>query len=378
MPTSLPPDLNAAWKISIGGGFSSPVVAGDKLVYLDENGKQEVANLIEKKTGKGIWNVPFADRYEDEWGAGPRSTPLIDGDRVYVQSCNGEFRSLSLADGKVIWGTSFDKDFGVKFLGSKANSGTATRRGNNGSCVVEGAGVIVPVGSTDGATLVCFDKLNGNVIWKSGNDEAAYSAPIVATLAGVKQIVYLSADSLAGYARATGKILWSVPLKTDAKRHACSPVIVGDTITVNSHTFGTICFRIVKAGDRLKAEQAWGNRELKTNLATAVAVGDHFYNQGGNRDYVSFDAKTGAIKWAQPGFGQGKKDYSSTIVAGKNLLVLAEDGMLLLLKADPGKYSELGRAQVCGNTWSFPAYADGKLYVRDGRQLVCYNLLGTN
>jgi outer membrane protein assembly factor BamB len=377
-PTSLPPDLKAVWKISSTGGFSSPVVAGGKLVYLDENGKQEMAHLIEAETGKEIWNVPYADRFEDEWGAGPRSTALIDGDRVYVQSCNGEFRCLSLADGKMVWGTSFDKDFGVKFLGSKANSGTATRRGNNGSCVVDSDGVIVPVGSTEGATLVCFDKLNGKVIWKSGNDEAAYSAPTVATLAGVRQIVYLSGDSLAGYARANGKILWRVPLKTDAKRHACSPVIVGDTITVNSHTFGTICFRILKSGDGLKAEQAWDNQDLKTNLATAVAVGDYFYNQGGNRDYVSFDAKTGAIKWAQPGFGQGKKDYSSTIVAGKNLLVLTEDGTLLLLKADPGKYSELGRAQVCGNTWSFPAYAEGKLYVRDGRQLACYNLAGAN
>jgi len=375
-PTALPPDLNAVWKISVGGGFSSPVVAGGKLGYLDENGKQEVAHLIEARTGKGIWNAPFADRYEDEWGAGPRSTPLIDGDRLYVQSCKGELRCFSLADGKVIWGTSFDKDFGVKFLGSKANSGTATRRGNNGSCLVDGDGLIVPVGSTDGATLVCFDKLNGKVVWKSGNDEAAYSAPIIATLAGVRQVVYFSADSLAGYARVNGKILWRVPLNTDAKRHACSPVIVGDTITVNSHTFGTICFRIVKAGDGLKAEQVWRNQDLKTNLATAVAVGDHFYNQGGNRDYVSFGAKTGAIAWAQPGFGQGKKDYSSTIVAGKNLLVLTEDGILLLLKADPGQYSESGRAQVCGNTWSFPAYADGKLYVRDGRQLACYNLLG--
>jgi len=376
-PSSLPTDLKAAWKISITGGFSSPVVAGGKLVYLDENGKQEVAHLIEAKTGREIWKVPFADRYEDEWGAGPRSTALIDSDRVYVQSCTGEFRCLNLTDGKVIWGTSFDKDFGVKFLGSKANSGTATRRGNNGSCLVDGAGVIVPVGSTDGATLVCFDKLNGKVMWKSGNDEAAYSAPIIATLAGVKQVVYLSADSLAGYAPLDGRILWRVPLKTDAKRHACSPVIVGDTITVNSHTFGTLCFRIVKAEDYLKAEKAWGNPELKTNLATAVAVGDHFYNQGGNRDYVSFNARTGAINWAQPGFGQGKKDYSSTIVAGKNLLVLSEEGILLLLKADPGKYNELGRAQVCGNTWSFPAYADGKLYVRDGRQLACYDLAGT-
>jgi outer membrane protein assembly factor BamB len=377
-PAGLPPDLKPVWKISIGGGFSSPVLSGGKLVCLDENGKQEVARLLDAKTGNGLWNVPFADRFEDEWGAGPRSTPSIDGDKIYVQSCNGEFRCLNLADGKVLWGASFEKDFGVRFLGSKANAGTATRRGNNGSCLVEGDGVIVPVGSTDGATLVCFDKLTGKVLWKSGSDEAAYSAPIMATLVGVKQIVYLSADSLAGYAPATGKILWRVPLKTDAKRHACSPVILGDTVTVNSHTFGTICFRIVKSGADLKAEQVWHNQALKTMLATAVPVGDHFYNQGPNRDYVCFDAKTGAIKWSQPGFGQGKKDYSSTIVAGHNLLVLTEDGTLLLLAANPARYTELGRAQVCGNTWSFPAYADGKLYVRDSRQLACYNLLGAN
>jgi outer membrane protein assembly factor BamB len=374
LPTSLPNDLKAKWKISVGGGFSSPVVAGGKVAYLDENGRQEVAHLIDANTGMEIWNVPFADRFEDEWGAGSRSTPLIDGDRVYVQSCNGEFRCLSLAGGKVVWGTSFAKDFGVRFLGSKANSGTATRRGNNGSAMVDREAVIVPVGASDGATLVSFDKRTGKVLWKSGAEEAAYSSPVVATLVGVRQCVYLSADSLAGYDPNDGKILWRVPLQTEAKRHACSPVILGDTVTVNSHTLGTISFRITRDGDGLKAAPAWANKELKTNLATAVAAGECFYNQGASRDYVCFDAQTGAIKWSQPGFGQGKKDYSSTIVAGKNLLVLSEDGTLLLLRADPAKYTELGRVQICGSTWSFPAYADGRLYVRDSRQLACYDL----
>ena len=111
--------------------------------------------------------------------------------------------------------------------------------------IVDGDAVVLPVGNPDGATLVCFDKRSGKVLWKSGVDEAAYSSPIIATLAGARQIVYLSADSLAGYDPKNGKILWRVPLKTDAKRHACSPVIIGDTVTVNSHTFGTICFKIV-------------------------------------------------------------------------------------------------------------------------------------
>jgi outer membrane protein assembly factor BamB len=377
-PVSFPKDPKPIWKSAIGGGHSAPVVADGKLAYLDENGKNEVAHLVNAKTGKEIWQIAYANRNEDEWGAGPRSTPTIDGDRIYVQSCDGEFRCLNLADGKVIWGASFEKDFGVKFLGYKANDGTATRRGNNGSGVVEGDAVIVPVGSTEGATLVCFDKRAGKVLWKVGNDEAAYSSPLVATIAGVKQVVYLSADALMGVERANGKLLWRVPLNTAAKRHACSPVITGDTVTVNSHTFGTVCFRIVKEGDSFKAVEAWSNKDLKTNLATAAVVGDHLYNQGANKDYVCFDSKTGKLKWSQPGFGLGKRDYSSTIVAGKNLLVLTEDGTLVLVAGDPAKYVELDRVQVCGNTWSFPAYADGKLYVRDGRQLACYDLPGAN
>src|SRR5262245_36252219 len=175
LPTALPKDPKPLWKLPIGGGHSSPVVSGGKLVYLDEDGKFEVAHLLDAKTGKENWRTPLANRYEDEWGAGPRSTPFVDGDRVYAQSCNGEFRCLDLADGKEIWGVSFEKDFGVKFLGSKANEGTASRRGNNGSGIVDGAAVIVPVGSPDG-TLVCFDKLNGRVLWKAGSDEAAYSS----------------------------------------------------------------------------------------------------------------------------------------------------------------------------------------------------------
>ena len=375
VPSALPKELKPLWKIPAGGGHSSPVIAGGKLVYFDEDGQKEVLHAVDAKTGAPLWKTAIADMFKDEWGAGPRATPIVDGERIYVQSCNGEFRCLSLADGKVLWSTSFEKDFNVKFLGSTANSGTATRRGNNGSCVVDADAVIVPVGSTDGASLVCFDKKTGSAIWKSGEDEAGYSSPMIATLAGVKQVVYLSADSLMGADRQTGKQLWRVPLKTDAKRHACTPVIVGDTVTVNSHTLGTLCFKIQRDGRGLKAVAAWANKELKTNLATPAAVGGYLYNQGADKDYVCLDARSGEIKWSQPGFGSGKKDYSSTLVVGKNLLVLTEDGQLLLLAANPEKYTELGRLQVCGSTWSFPAYTDGKLYVRDGRQLLCLDLL---
>jgi len=372
VPVTLPKELNPLWKIPVGGGHGGPVVSGGKLAYFDEDGRQEVAHCLDARTGRELWKTAVADRFSDEWGPGPRSTPVMDGSRVYVQSASGEFRCLNLADGKILWGVSFEKDYGVKFGDPKA---TAARRGNNGTCLVDGADVIVPVGSTDGASLVCFDKATGSVKWKSGGEEAAYSSPVAATLGGVKQIVYLSADSLAGFDRATGKILWHVPLVTNAKRHACTPVVVGDTVSVNSHTFGTLCFKIVKDGSGLKAVPAWANKELKTNLATLAYAEGNFYNQGANKDYVCLDAQTGETKWTQAGFGGMKQDYASSLVLGKNILVLTYDGQLVLLAGNPAKYTELGRVQVCGTTWAYPAYADGRLYVRDTKSLTCVDLL---
>jgi len=113
---SLAADLQPVWRTPIGGGFSSPVVSQGKLLYLDEHDGQEWAHLLDATSGKEIWKVAYAPVFQDEWGAGPRSTPIIDGDRLYVQACNGEFRCLKLADGATVWQTSFERDFGVKFL----------------------------------------------------------------------------------------------------------------------------------------------------------------------------------------------------------------------------------------------------------------------
>src|SRR5439155_10403367 len=173
---SLPAELKPVWRVHVGGGFSSPVVAAGKLVYLDEADAKEWAHLVDGATGKEIWKVSYAPVFGDEWGAGPRSTPIIEGDRVYVQACVGDFRCLNLADGKTIWQTSYERDFDVKFLGSKANEGTASRRGNNGSGVIYQDEIVLPVGNVNGASLVAFDKLTGKVRWKSQSDEAGYSS----------------------------------------------------------------------------------------------------------------------------------------------------------------------------------------------------------
>lgn len=376
-------EIKVIWHKPIGGGFSSPVIAdrdnraaaSAKVIYFDEDGANEITHQLDAATGKEIWKTAIGDVYRDEWSAGPRSTPIVDGDRIYVQSCKGEFRSLDFATGRVLWGFSFEKDFGIKFLGSKARDGTAARRGNNGTGVVDGDVILVPVGSINNATIVAFDKKTGKRLWQTGTDETAYSSIQVADIAGTRQVILLDADALIGVARKDGKLLWRVPLHTDAKRHAATPVINGDTIIVNSHTFGLVAIRVEKSGSDMKAVRAWTNPRLKINLSTPVLVNGYLYSQGPSRNYICADAKTGALKWEAPGFG---KENSSTIAIGKNLLVLTDSGELVLIAADPTAYKELGRQQVCGKNWNFPAYADGKLYVRDSRELMCVDLLAKN
>ena len=367
----LPADLKPVWKNKIGGGFSSPIVAKNKVIYFDENGEMEVAHQLDARTGKEIWQTPIASRFSDEWGAGPRSTPFVDGDRVYVQSCSGEFRCLNFADGKIFWAASFEKDFGVKFLGSKSEEGVASRRGNNGSGVIDGNAVLVPVGGTNGATLVCFDKVTGKVLWKSGNDEAAYSSPQVATIGGVKQVLLLTADRLMAADRESGKQLWTIPFKTFAKRHAATPVLSGDNVFVNSTTIGLVCEKISREGENFRATELWANKNLRINVSTPARIGDFLYSQGPNKTFVCVDAKTGELKWTQPGFGE---QNSSTIALNDKLLVLTDGGELVLITATAEKYIALGRVQVCGKNWNFPAYSDGKIYVRDAHELSCYDL----
>ena len=135
-------------------------------------------------------------------------------------------------------------------------------------------------------------------------------------------------------------------------------------VVVNSHTFGTIAFRIEKAGDGCKSTRAWSNPEMKINLATLVEVGGNLYGHGPAKNFVCLDSNTGKARWTQPGFG---KEVSATVALDdKTLLVVTDQGELVLIAADPAGYKELGRAQVCGKTWSTPAIANGAVYVREG------------
>lgn len=376
---SLPAEPKILWQIAAGPGQSSPVLSKERVVFMDGVDGQEVAHCLNAADGKELWraNVGPMVEFQNAYGEGPRCTPLIDDDRLYVQSCGGEFRCLSLADGKQIWAISFGEQYGATWFGNKSpdpgSKETASRRhGNNGSAVVDGDRIFVPVGSPTKGTLVAFDKKTGKELWAAGSDNTAYSSVVVATLAGVRQAVHFTADALMGVDAANGKILWREPLKTGAKRHVATPLIDGDTVTVTSTSIGTIRFKISQTDGAFSAARAWENASMKVVISSPIQVGASIFSPGpGNKcDLVCLNALTGEERWKEPGLG----DYASITAVNDSLLVLDSTGELRLVQATDSGYKELGRSHFMGKTWASPAYADGRLFLKDGAKLAAVKI----
>ena len=391
VPETLPREPRQIWRIKIGDGFASPVVAGDRVFYLDNQEDKEMLHAIDKSTGRELWRSPIDAVFKDTQSPpGPRCTPLVDGDRVYAQSCQGELRCLAVADGSLKWRVSFTKDFRAVLLGEHGSAQGAHRHGYTGSPWVDNQRLLVTVGDTNGAGIVCFEKESGTVLWQSQDDRAGNAAPITALIEGVepKQVVAFTVEGLIGLNLQNGELLWRVPFSSTYGRHVTTPVIVGNVIMVASHQKGMIGAEITHesvAGNgshpatatKWNAMVKWNTKEHAMNFASPVAVGEFLYGLGPAKNLFCLEAKTGKSMWSKTGYitTSAERAHAALLVMGRNLLLLTDSGQLVLFGTNPAEFKELGRAQVCGANWCNPAYADGRLFVRDARELICVELL---
>ena len=378
VPTTLPAQPKVVWHVAIGEGLGSPVVSGGRVFYLDHQQGKEMVHAADAATGKAVWSVPLDEVFKDGQSVpGPRTTPVVDGDRVYVQSCRGEFQCLGAADGKVVWRVNFVKDFGAVFIGEKGSAAGANRHGYTGSAMVDGDRIIVGVGGASGASVVAFDKRTGQVVWKSQNDVPGYSGPVIATIADTRQVVSFASEAVIGLAAADGAPLWRVPVKTTLGRHVTTPVVVDDRVMVASHQAGLIGISITKQGDGWAAERAWVDRRMAVNFMSPVAVGHYLYGLGPGKTLFAIDVRTGERAWAEKGFfaDMTDREFASLLVMGESLLILTEKGQLLLVAADSKQCRVVSKTQVAGQNWCSPAYADGKLFLRDAKELRCVQLM---
>lgn len=381
-PKTLPANFTNVWRVRIGEGLASPVVAGGRVYYFDNTDGKETLHAIDASSAKPFWSAVIDDPFTDMQGpTGPRCTPVVDGDRVYAQSCRGELQCLSTADGRKLWSVNYVKDLDAVFVGEKGNAPGASRHGNNGSPLVDGPFLYACAGGTNGASVVCFDKLSGRIIWKSQNDQAGYAPPVIFTIAGIRQVVCFTAEGLIGLEVEDGKLLWRVPVKTAFARHVTTPVMSDDIVVIASHQVGLLGTRISQSSGGLSAEQAWLNKEAAMNFSSPVVVGKYLYGLGPTKNLMCVEIVTGRIAWSKDGYftTSADKSHAGFIVMKDNILTLTDDGEVILFGADAVGFRELGRTQVCGRNWCNPAYSDGRLFVRDGirgsGELTCVNLM---
>jgi outer membrane protein assembly factor BamB len=382
VPAALPADPPVVWQLKIGEGFASPVIARGRVFYFDNQAGRETIHAIRSQDSKELWRHAVDSVFQDEQGpAGPRCTPVVDGDWVYAQSGLGELQCLNVVDGQVRWRVNFRQDFGAAFLGEDSRIPGAAEHGYTGSPLVVGARLVACVGGTNGAGIVCFDKNNGNVLWKAQNDLAAYAAPIQATLAGVEQAVCFTVEGLIGLGLADGKLLWRVPFRTSYGRHCATPVAGGDWVVAGSYKVGLVGVRVSSSGRAWQAVPVWTNKAVAVNFSSPVLEERHLYGLGPTKNLFCVEVETGELAWSKEGYFTTSADaaYAAFIAWDEKILVCTDGGQLVLIGAEPDACREIGRAQVCGLNWFNPAYANGRLYVRDGirgaSHLFCVELM---
>jgi outer membrane protein assembly factor BamB len=352
-----------------GLGYSGHAIAKGRLYTLGLRQGSEFAIALEAGNGKELWAAEIGPVLKNGWGDGPRSTPTVDGDRVYALSGNGYLACLNAADGKEVWKVRL-----AEFGGRTPNWGYTE------SVLVDGDLVICTPGGGQG-TLLALNKKTGEKVWQTADwtDNAHYSSPIVIEHNGARQFVQLTSQHVAGVEAKSGKTLWTS--EWPGKTAVIPTPIFKDGHVYIASGYGVGC-KLVKLGPGHKAEDVYMNQNMVNHHGGVLLVGDHLYgysDQG--RAWVCQDFKTGEIVWTSKALGKG-----AVHCADGMLYCLDEgSGTVVLAEASPKGWTEHGRFKLTpqtqqrnprGKIWTHPVVANGKLYLRDQELLFCFDVKG--
>lgn len=354
------------WKVGgLGEGYSNFSFHGDKMFTMGDVGQDCLLIALDRNTGKEIWKVVVGDSGAVGGYRGPRSTPAVDGERVFAFGQFGDFVCVEMESGKELWGGDVVADLGGQFMNNW---------GFSSSPIFDGEHVLLPVGG-DGGTVVAFEK-NGRRAWRSKDlkDPAPYGSVVPAVFDGVKQYLIFTQSGLYGLDPKNGDVLWRGVRETS--RAVCSDPVFKDDVALvaQAYRMGAHGFRISRSDDKFKAEEIYADPKLLNHHGGMVLVDDHVYLTG-ERNLFCVNIKTGETVWENRSVGKGSVSY----VDG-HLIVRAEtgEGAVALVEATPEAYREKGRFSQPDrsdkNSWTYPVVVDGKMYIRDQNMLFCYEL----
>jgi len=387
--TALAPDTNLleswpaagpalVWEAAgAGRGYASPAIVGDRLFTLGDglssaDDKDEYLTCFDRATGKQLWKTktgqPWTDGQES-WQSS-RGTPTVDGGLVYVLTPFGQLVACAVKDGREV----FRVDLKGQLGGKKGDSW-----GYSESVLVDGPKIVCTPGGEQ-ATMVALDKKSGRPLWSCplpGCRGAGHSSIVVAEMKGRRVYVQTTASGAMGVDAKTGALLWTYPIDQTT---AVIPthIVRGDLVFFSAgYGRGGALLRQVPDGGGVKVEEVYGlNRELANKHGGIVLVGDHLYGDSDDKG-IPFCAElmTGKVVWKQRGSG---RNSASLAAADGHVYVRFSDGTLALVKADPQGYQEVSAFKVPGSgdrpSWAHPVILDGRLYLREGDRILCYDV----
>ncbi|MCA9061909.1 MAG: PQQ-binding-like beta-propeller repeat protein [Planctomycetaceae bacterium] len=301
--------------------------------------------------------------YRNGMGDGPRGTPTVDGDRLYVEGGNGDVACMNAETGETIWYFNLPQDFGGRTPGW----------GYSESPLIVEQLVIVTPGGQQG-TIVALDKMSGSRVWQSSKvtEGAHYSTPVLATIGGVRQLVQFGNQSVFGVALDDGRMLWNYPAAANGTANCCSPIVDSDHVFASSaYGTGGGLVRITGSGETQHAEEVYFEKKLQCHHGGIVKIGDYLYTCG-NGPLTCANFLTGEIVWQSRSVGKG-----SLVAADGMLYVLSEGHRVALVEATPEEYREHGTFEIASHgrpSWAHPVVAGGTLYLRDQNALTAYRI----
>jgi outer membrane protein assembly factor BamB len=360
-PRSGPP---VAWSAAmLGAGYGSISVQGDRVYVQGMRNRQSVVSTLNRADGKQVWVRILGPAGDNDRGPGPRSTPTIDGDRVYALSETGDLACLRVADGSVIWQRNILKDF----------------RGSNPywllseSPLIDGNLVIVTPGGR-GAGVVALDKMSGMTVWTSKDlsDGAGYASPIVADVGGVRTIMTFTADAGVGVRASDGKLMWRNSTAANGTANIATPVYSdGKVFFTSSYGAGAALLGLRASGGEVRAQEIYSTRDMKNHHGGVVLVNGYIY--GFNDSILTcLEFASGKMVWRDRSVGKGAISY-----ADGHLYILSEDNIVGLVEATPAGYREKGRFTIADQglpSWAHPVVSGGRLYIRNQGTLTSYDV----
>jgi len=355
------------WSRELGEGYSAILVEGGSLYTMYRADDKEAVIRLDAKTGETVWERKYDhsphEGHVHQFGDGPRSTPLLVGDRLFTVGVAGRMHALNKKNGQVLWSHDLWADFG----------GTVLQHGYSSSPIASGKTVIVLVGGEE-QSIVAFNMKDGTVAWATQSFKNSYSTPKIVKLNGKDQLVTFMAHELIGIDPGTGELLWRYEHANQFEQNINMPILAdNDVLFLSSPQAGARGLRISQDGDEAKIEEVWSTRKIQFYHVSTVQIGDYVYGSTGTMApafMAAINIKTGEIPWRKRGFAK-----ANCVFADDKLYILDEDGYLYLTKAGPEDLTVLAKTQLLDKVaWTAPTIVGKRMYVRDKKNIMALDL----